>query len=205
MARRKKSDTTEENVATEEHASTGGIPEEHPQSEPDVFDQQIARAAEQAAEHFEQEAHHVQPMTAEEIVRDTADSFQSPEQANGQHHEGNGEHKNGDQPRKPNYRETHVVPGGAVKVVDDGNRRGLGIKFELPEGEKPSPYVLEPIKEARQSGKGMQWRPDAGKQWRKGVSYDDPAADRDDVRSRAADAAGRLREERSQQAEGQSR
>ena len=205
MARRKKSEDTE--VATEEvaleHANTGGIPEDHPpQPEPDVFDAQIARAAEQAAEHNGQELHTVEPMTADEIVRDTAESFQTPEQANGQHHEGNGEHKNGEQPRKPNYRETHVVPGGSVKVVDDGNRRGLGVKFELSEGEKPSPYVLEPIKEMRESGKGMQWRPDMDKQWRKGVSYADPVADREDVRSRAADAASRIREERSQREAG---
>ena len=229
MAPRKKAKDTEVAVTDEaalEHANTGGDADQ-PQPEPDVFDAQIARAAEQAAEHNGQELHTVEQMTADEIVREVADNTrmpestgnyvrysdedvlhvrpvadQSPEQANGQHHEGNGEHKNGEQPRKPNYRETHVVPGGSVKVVDDGNRRGLGVKFELPEGEKPSPYVLEPIKEMRESGKGMQWRPDMDKQWRKGVSYADPVADRDDVRSRAADAASRIREERSQREAG---
>ena len=164
MARRKKSEDQAEVVTDEaamEHAhSGGGIPEDHPQPEPDVFDAQIAKAAEKAAEHFEQEAHTVEPMTAEEIVRDTAESFQSPEQANGQHHEGNGEHRNGEQHEAANsnnpgpFKDTpgrgwtsrlaHPARYRLSEQKNEHNENVYHLRFELPKGmDKPPPEVLE--------------------------------------------------------------
>ena len=150
MARRKKSDTTEETVANEEHTSTGGIPEEHPQSEPDVFDQQIARAAEHAAEHFEQEAHHVQPMTAEQIVKDVADSTHMPEEAPNRAF--------AEKARNPDPHDFHTVrfpDGYGISFQESPSRKTVEIQFG-DGSKKDQPQAFEAIKPYLRD-QGMHW------------------------------------------------
>lgn len=110
---------------------------------------------------------------------------------------------------------TQILSNGKrLQVVDDGNRGGLGIKFDgLAEDEIPSAAVREILKAGesrdRRTAK-LNYRSDMDKQWRGGVDYQEPGATRDTVQRKVEaivelDRQGQAFEKRPPKDEGRSR
>lgn len=96
-----------------------------------------------------------------------------------------------------------VIGGTTVKMIDDGNRGGLGIKFQYEDPEeRPSDAVKAIVKEHHGRERGLKFIREM-LQWRKPVRYDAPGESRDDVSDRYQRIVEQIKEEKKEQGRGQ--
>lgn len=98
---------------------------------------------------------------------------------------------------KPQYGyggEISALPTGKAHLRDFGNRAGIDVILDLPEGEKPAPGVTEPLKEYHVGHTSFQYKGQG--RWHKRLSGPglDPVEERADAHKRYAEAVKRQRE-----------
>lgn len=141
-------------------------------------------------------------------------------QGNGQHQEQPTQHRNNlstsnDRHKQIGLHTTQVAQAGdaVLRLIDDGNRRGLGIQMDFADPkERPSEEVKHILKAKRYGGeivadtepgeKGHRWDGQQSRQWRKPVSFHDPIESRLNTEAAFAEAVEQMRKEKSGQGRG---
>jgi hypothetical protein len=87
-----------------------------------------------------------------------------------------------------------IIGDKRVRLIDNGNRGGVGIKIEgIPEGEKPSEAVMAILRSAEDVK--LQFRNDMDKSWMVRVNPMDPSGTRRAVEKKFAAVVEAMRQE----------
>lgn len=219
MPRKMRKPAADTTVAPEHAQAAAAAVVADAQARPEVYDAAVAAATEEErealADAYEEEARQLRPMTADELrqpdhAEPTVQDAASADRPDGDHTPAAETHDRPDHVHRHAHggpklqtRRIDVVGNATVRLIDDGNSLGIGIKLDYanPE-ERPSEAVKAILKEGRDNERGLGWN-SVKKQWRKPVGPD-PVHARLDVESRHADVVRQMREERGQD-EGQGR
>ena len=112
------------------------------------------------------------------------------------HHEPAGHDRPGHHVSRPklNSRITEIAGDATVRLIDDGNFGGLGIKIDFKDpADKPSPAVIKTLREEHDGKRGLSWNSVLG-QSRKPVRF--PIYDRVDAERRHAEVVRIMKEEK---------
>jgi hypothetical protein len=89
-----------------------------------------------------------------------------------------------------------VIKDAKVKLIDNGNRGGLGIKLEFKDDkERPSEAVKQILKGDQEGGPGLRWHREMA-QWRQRVDLNDPISSRENVQRRFAEVVKQMKQEK---------